>query len=190
MGFLKKRQTAVAVFVVVVAAFSLIGCHRSLGREVRRVERAFFDKALLTSYNAYTAPAEQLENCLKLSNRLLSVINGADALDGEYAAVASARQALSDALSAGDISDIYDANTVLAEAVSSVEGQISAGGVTLPESSDDYRAIVSDFGSAQRVAAQSPYNDHVDGFIAGTVNRFPTNILRALSFTPLPEKFE
>jgi len=189
MELFKKRQTAIIVFVVVVIAFSLIGCHRSLGKAVRQTEQAFFDKTLLASYDAHTTPAEQLENCLKLSNRLLSVINGSEALADDYAAILAARQGLSDALDAGDISDIYDANAALVFAVEAADEKVRAG-VTLPESSDDYDAILSDFYSAQRVAEQSPYNEFVDDFITGTVQRFPTNILRVLSFTPLPEKFE
>lgn len=172
-----------------MAVFSLIGCHRSLGRAVDEVEAAFYDSSMLVPYGAYTAPADQLSNCVKLSNRLLSVINGSDALAAGYAAVMTARQGLSDALDAGDISDVYDANQALVAAVSAVEEQVQAG-AALNDSQDDYAAIVSDFHSAQRVADESPYNALVDDFLAGTARRFPTNILRALSFTALPEKYE
>ena len=188
MELFKKRSTAIAVFIVVVIAFTLLGCHRSLGKACRGVEDAFFDKTLLADYGVYTAPGDQLGNSVKLANRLLSVIN-TDAMAAEYAAVAQARQALSDALDARDISDIYDANEALAAAVSSAESLV-ASGAELPPSSDDYDAIVSDFHSAQRVVTESPYNTLVDDFLSSTVRPFPTNVLRILSFTALPEKYE
>lgn len=190
MDFFKKRQNAIVVFVVVVVLFSLIGCHRSLGRRCEQVEEAFFDKALLADYSTYTCPGDQLDNCVKLANRLLSVINGQEALSGEYEAVLQARLSLDQALDAGDISDIYDANAALVSAVAAVDEQVTMADMPLPESSDDYGSIISDFYSAQRVLSESPYNSYVDDFISGTVRHFPTNILRLLSFTALPEKFE
>lgn len=188
MDFFKKRQTAVAVFVLVVLVFSLIGCHISLTRACRRVENAFFDKAQLADYGHYTAPGDQLSACVNYANRLLSVINGSDALTEDYNAVKGSRQALSDALERRDISDIYTANSALYAAVSAVDEKVRAG-ASLRDSSDDYETIVSDFFSAQRVATESPYNEYVDTFIEDTANVFPTNILRRLAFVSLPEKF-
>lgn len=70
MSALKKRRTAIAVFVVVVIVFSLLGCHRSLSRRVREVEDTFFADQL-------TAPATQLNEAAKYANRILSAVNGA-----------------------------------------------------------------------------------------------------------------
>ena len=190
MELLKKRGTAIAVFVVIVIAFTLIGCHRSLGRACRQVEEAFFTRGMLSDYGAYTAPADQLENCVRLSNRLLSVIND-EAHAAHYEAVLEARQALDDALASRRIGAIYDANAALVAAVSALDEQVgSTGAAGLPLSSDDYGAIIQDLNSAQRVLNESPYNDYAETFIEETVRRFPTDILRVLSFTALPEKFE
>lgn len=188
MDFFKNRQTAVAVFVLVVLVFSLIGCHMSLTRACRRVESAFFDKAQLADYGHHTAPGDQLSACVNYTNRLLSVINGVEALTEDYTAVKDSRQALSDALERRDISDIYAANGALYAAVSAVDEKVRAG-ASLRSSSDDYETIISDFFSAQRVASESPYNEYVDTFIADTANAFPTNLLRRLSSVSLPEKF-
>lgn len=190
MELFKKRSAALAVFVAVVIVFTLIGCHRSLGKACQGAEDAFFDKTLLADYGVYTSPGDQLEYCVKLANRLLSVINGQEALSSEYASVRDARQALSEALNTGDISDIYDANAVLVLAVSAVDEQVTLADMPLPESSDDYDSIMADFRSAQRVADESPYNTLVDDFIFSTIRPFPTNLLRVFSVTSLPEKYE
>lgn len=189
MDFFKKRKNAVTIFIIVVIVFTLLGCHRSLSKKCREAEEAFFDKTPLVSYGAYTAPADHLENCVRLANRLLSVIGGSEEFTNGYSAVLSARQLLSDALASGDISDIYDANQLLVLAVSAVDAQVQLG-AKLPESNDDYYAIISDFNEAQRVVSESPYNDYVDDFIRTNVKPFPTGLLRVLSFTRLPEKFE
>ncbi len=187
MALLKKRGTAVAVFVIVVVVFTLIGCHRSLGRACARVEDAFFTHGALSEYGAYSAPAEQLGNCVKLANRLLSVIH-TDAYADSYDAILTARQDLADALEKRSIPDIYSANTVLVREVSALDAKIDRS--ALPPSSDDYAVIVSDLFSAQRVVNESPYNAYVDSFIESTVRPFPTDILRRLSFTALPDKYE
>lgn len=188
MAFFKSRKTAIVIFVAVVLVFSVIGCHRSLSKACRDVEDAFFDRAALADYGARTAPGEQLDECLKYANRLLSVINGSDVLTEGYAAVRDARQALSDALVSRDISDIYAANAALAAAVDGVDAQVKAG-ADLPPSSDDYDTIIEGFRGAQRVTAESPYNMYVDDFVQHTVRAFPTNILRTVSFVSLPERF-
>jgi hypothetical protein len=189
MEALKKRQNAIGIFVAVVVVFTLIGCHRSLSKVCRQVETAFMDKGALSAEGYYTSPGDQLANCVKYANRLLSVINGSEALSDSYAAIRDSRLALDDALESQDISDIYAANEALVEAVTQADALVQAG-AALPESNDDYDTIVSDFFAAENVAAQSPYNDYVDDFIRTTIRPFPTNILRVLSFVSLPEKYE
>jgi hypothetical protein len=189
MEALKKRQNAIVVFVVVVVVFTLLGCHRSLSKVCRQAEAAFMEKGAFSDQGYYTSPAAQLDNCLKYANRLLSVISGSDELSEAYAAIRDSRSALDSALASQDISDIYDANQVLSAAVAQADALVQAGAV-LPDSSDDYDTIISDFWAAQSVAEQSPYNDYVDEFIRTTVRPFPTNILRVVSLVSLPEKYE
>lgn len=187
MEFFKKRSNAVVIFVVVVILFSLIGCHRSLSKACGQVEDTFFEKGALSGRDYYTCPGDQLANCVNYANRLLSAINGSDELTEAYAAIRDSRAALDEALEDRDISDIYEANQALVQAVSMADEQVKAG-ASLPEGSD-YNSIVSDFFAAQSVADSSPYNDYVDEFIDTTIHCFPTNILRALSFVSLPEKY-
>jgi hypothetical protein len=189
MEALKKRQNAIIVFIVVVVVFTLLGCHRSLSKVCRQVETAFTEKGAFSDQGYYTSPGDQLANCVKYANRLLSVINGSEALSDSYDAIRDSRLALDNALESQDISDIYDANQALVQAVTQADALVQAGAV-LPESNDDYDTIVSDFFSAESVASDSPYNDYVDDFIRTTVRPFPTNILRVLSFVSLPDKYE
>ena len=188
MDFLKKRGNAIVIFVAVVIVFSLLGCHRSLSKACRKVEDGFFTPESNAAANYYTCPGDQLGYCVKYANRLMAVISGCDALTENYSDVRDARQALDEALQSGDISDIYQANEALKKAVSGVEAQVDAG-AQLPQSNDDYGTIVSDFTSAEALAARSGYNGSVDTFIRNVVDAFPTNILRALSGVKLPEKF-
>ena len=188
MDFLKNRKTAVAVFVAVVIVFSLIGCHISLSRACKQVEDAFFDKSLLQADGYYTCPGDQLDHCVKLANRLMSVIGGEGEWDEAYADLSRTRQALVYALESRDIPRIFEANTLLMDAVAAAQ-DVKDSGVALPGSNDDFDAIVADFWSAQAVAADPAYNNHVQAFIDGTLRVFPTNILRRLSFVSLPDAY-
>ncbi len=188
MSILKKRSTAVIIFVIVVALFSFLGCKRSLGKACRQAEEAFFDKTLLTAEGGYSAPADHLHNCVDLTNRLLSVIG----TDGEwaepYAAVKEARSALEDALAAKDIPAIGEANQALADAVARVEAAKNAG-APLAESYDDYDKIVSDFHSAQSELDKSAYNDHILAFRNEVLAAFPASLLRHVTGVRAPETF-
>lgn len=187
----KKRSTAIALFVAVVAVFSLVGSHLSLTRAVRHVEDAFFDAELLKtsgSVGYYTCPGDQLENCVALSNRLLSVIGSDGEWADAYANLQDRRFALVRALEDRDIPFIFEKATLLMDAVADIEA-LKASGAVLPDSHDDFDAIISDLYGAQRVAADPAYNNHVQAFIDGTLSRFPTNILRRLTFVSLPEAY-
>lgn len=188
MGFLKKRSTAIGIFVVVVILFTLVGSHLSLGRACRKAEDAFFDKSLLQAEGYYTCPGEQLGYCVNDANRLLSVIGS----DGEWAetyeALRAARRELADALDTRDIPAIGKANQKLAEAVREVETMVRDG-AALPDSYDDYASIVSEFNSAQALLDNSAYSDHILAFREDVLGAFPANILRRLTFVKAPETF-
>ena len=186
MELLKKRRTAVTVFVAVVVVFSLIGCHRSLTKEIRRVESLFFVVEHDDARSYYTCPGDQLEAAVKYAARLETVISG-HVDDEVYTALDSARTGLATALELRDISDIYDANEALKTAVSAVEE--AAAGLDLSDSYDSYDDIIAGFDGAQNTVEKSGYNDSIDAFRADTLQRFPTGLLRIASLTRLPEKF-
>ncbi len=188
LAFFKKRSTAIGVFILVVLVFSLLGCHLSLSRACRQAEEAFFDRSKLQVEGYYTCPGDQLEQSLKLANRLLSVIGSEGEWAAPYEALRAARLELDAALDRRDIPAIAAANQSLAEAVAAVESLHDAG-ASLPDSNDDYDAIVSDFASAQAVLDAPAYNEHILAFREDVLSRFPTNLLRRLTFVKAPETF-
>ena len=188
MGLFKKRSTAIVIFVIVVVLFSFLGCRRSLNKACRQAEAAFFDKSLLKADGGYSAPADHLENCVDLSNRLLSVIGTDGQWSGAYEAVKAARSDLLDALEARDIPAIGAADQALVDAVAQAE-DVKASGAPMPESHDDYDKIVADFHSAQNELDSSAYSSHILAFRDEVLSAFPTDLLRRLTGVQAPETF-
>ena len=188
MDFFKKRSVAIAVFVVVVAVFTFVGAHRSLNRACRQAEAAFFDASLLQAEDYHTCPGDQLSFCVDYANRLLSVIGQDGPWAEPYEALRAARRDLDNALKARDIPAVAAANQALVEAVSQVEAAADSG-APLPESHDDYDAIVSDFHSAQSVLADPAYSEHILAFREDVLGGFPASILRYLTSVKAPETF-
>ncbi len=188
MSFLKKRSVAIAIFVLAVALFTFLGARRSLDRACREAEGAFFDRSQLHAEGYYTCPGDQLEGCVKLANRLLSVIGTDGDWAGAYASLADARAALDEALDERDIPAIGAANQALAEAVQAVEA-VKDAGAPLPESHDDYAAIISDFHAAQVVLDDPAYNEHILAFREDVLAPFPAELLRHLTGVRAPETF-
>lgn len=175
----KNRRTAIAVFVVVVIVFGLLGCHRSLNRRCRAVEQGFFSGEL-------TAPATQLNEAAKYANRILAVING-ELDDSLYTAVLDTRMALLDALEAENIAASVTASRDLTAAIDAV--QSAAEGHAF-ESVEDIDALFDNFHGAMRAAQNSSYNEDVEHFMETVANRFPTNIVRHITLVDMPERFE
>ena len=188
MGFLKKRSTAIGIFVVVVVLFTLLGSHMSLDRACRKAEEAFFDASLLQAEDYYTCPGDQLEYCVGYATRLLTVIGQDGDWADAYEALSQARRGLMDALESRDIPTIGQADQALAEAVQMVEATAEAG-APLPDSYDDYDAIVSEFHSAQAVLDDPAYSEHILAFREDVLGAFPANILRHLTGVKAPETF-
>ena len=188
MNFLKKRSTAIVIFVVVVVLFSLVGCRLSLDKACRKAEAAFFDRDLLQAEDYHTCPAEQLQHCVDYATRLLAVIGTDGPWSDAYEALVQARLGLMDALDAKNIPDAGTANQALAEAVADVEA-VYESGAPLPASYDDIDAILSDFYGAQATLDDPAYSDHILAFRDKELGAFPANILRRLLGVKTPETF-
>ncbi len=186
MDFLKKRQMAIAIFVVVVILFGLFGCHRSLSKASQKVEELFFEPSALRE-DYYSCPADQLEYALRYANSLLAVING-QLPQALYDDLYTSRQALIAALEARDISDIYAAQTALTQAVQAADREALA--LDIREDLVDFCDLVADYDSAVFQATNSGYNDYVDAFMADVANQFPARLLRGITHTEMPEKYE
>lgn len=188
MDFFKKRSTAIGVFVLVVVAFSLVGCRLSLDRACRKAEAAFFDADLLDADGYYTCPGDQLEYCVDYATRLLTVIGTDGAWADAYEALVQARLGLMDALDAKNIPDAAAANEALAEAVADVEA-VRASGAPMPASYDDIDEIIASFDGAQSVLDDPAYSSHILAFREDVLGAFPASILRHLLGVKAPETF-
>lgn len=206
MKIQQNRKFAIAVFVVIVIVFTLLGSHRSLSRLSAQMENAFFDKRVLAelrtelldaqshgfdelgSYRLamdgyYSAPAAHLEDCANYANRILSLIKD-DVPEQTYNDIYESRQALIAALESMDISDIYDAHRSLYESITELDGN------SVTNNYDDFDAVQVDFLNASHLAEESGYNQCVDYFMLTEMNRFPANILRRITSVDMPEKYE
>lgn len=189
MSILKKRSTAICIFVLVVVLFSFIGCHRSLDKACRQAEEAFFDASLLHDEGYYTCPGDQLGYCVGYANRLLSVLgNDNEAYRAEYDQLRQARLDLMDALEGRDIPAIGQAAQTFAQAVDAVEARHDAG-APLADSHDDYDAILDGIHGALAELDSSAYSSHILSFREEVLDAFPTNILRHITFVRAPETF-
>lgn len=188
MELLKKRSTAIVIFVLVVIVFGLAGCRLSMDRACRKAEAAFFDRDLLQSDDYHTCPGEQLEHSVDYATRLLTVIGTDGAWSDAYEALVQARLGLMDALDARNIPDAGAANQALEEAVAGVEAVYDSG-APLPESYDDIDAILADFHGAQTALDDPAYNDHILAFRDKELGAFPANLLHHLLGVQAPETF-
>ncbi len=189
MSVFKKRSVAIGMFVLTVVLFTLLGSHLSLDRACRQAEAAFFDRSLLRDEGAYSCPADHLENCVALANRLLSVVgDGNEPYAQAYERLRAARLDLIDALDSRDIPAIGAADQALVEAVDAVKA-VKASGAAVSDSYDDYDTILSDFDSAQAALDNNAYNDHILAFRDEVLRQFPASLLRHLAFVAPPETF-
>ena len=206
LKILQNRKFSIAVFILVVIVFTLLGSHRSLSRLSAQVEEAFFRKELLAQRREelldaqsrgfdgpgepslvmegyYSAPASQLEDCADYANRILALIKD-DVSEDIYNSIYESRRALVTALESRDISDIYDAHSALYESILALDGN------TVTNNFDDFDSAQLDFLNASSLAEESGYNQCVDYFMLTEMDRFPTNVLRHLTSVDMPEKYE
>lgn len=206
MKIQQNRKFAIAVFVVIVIVFTLLGSHRSLSRLSVQVEDAFFNKEVLSQKRAefqdfqsrgfdglgsytlamegyYSAPAAHLEDCANYANRILSLIKD-DVPEQTYNEIYESRRTLITALESRDISDIYDAQTQLYKHIMQLDENI------VTNNYDDFISVRVDFMNADDTAKDSGYNQCVDYFMITQMNRFPANILRRITSVDMPEKYE
>lgn len=198
MEMLKKRKTALWIFIAVVLVFTWIGSHRSLAKLCDSAEELFFDRELLieerktmdlTDGSAlpvegyYSAPADHLKNCADYANRILSLIND-DVSEDVYNEIRDSRRDLVDALAARDISDIFDAQTELYAQVTQLDEQV------ITNNYDDFNSVYTDFINANHAAENSGYNQIIDHIMTTELGQFPANLLRVLTGVEPPEKYE
>lgn len=184
MKKLKNRSTAMLVALVVIVFGTLIGVHRSVGRETAKIEAQFYEGVYLQD-EQYTQPGIDAQLMAK-GDAALGLITVAK--DYAFAsdmtdALRTSRESL---LDADTIEEKYEANLRLEQAWRQLRDNLTAHAGNLPESFESY---VSTLSGAQGVIEHSAYNTVVSEFRNGTMSAFPVNILKNLAFVNYPDYF-
>lgn len=182
-NILSDRRFAAGVLAFVVLVFTPVGARMSLSRAVRDVEEQFFE-----GIGGRGSIADYLEDCVDNAVGLISV--GADyaAAEAETGELRVDRGLLIDALEGGDISEISNANALMAASFNALRDKLA----TLPLSDDDAMSVdyyVSQFENAQGAVSHSGYNEAAAEFIAETYDRFPAKLVGSALGVDPPELF-
>lgn len=184
MSSLKKRPTALLIFVAVIIIGTLFGVHRSVNKETAKIEAQFSEGVYLKD-EKYTQPGiqSQLDKRADAALGLLTVANKYAFLEDVAQQLRMAREEL---LDADMIGEKYTANEKLEVAYKQLYETLVAHGDDVPASVDSY---ISTLGGAQGVIEKSGYNQTVDDYRNKTLNAFPVNILKNLAFVNYPAYF-
>ena len=187
MKIINNRRTALMITAAVIVVATLFGMHRSLSKEVRRIEKQFYDGVFLKT-EGYTENSieSHLNNRLKAALGLVTVAANYSEVSEETAALRSARENL---MNARGITEKYAANERLQKEYDILASKLAE----LPLKKKDVADAAvysSTFFGAQASIRNSGYNSLVSGFINGTLRAFPVNVLKNIAFVKAPEYFE
>lgn len=172
--FLKNRNVAIAITVLVIVLSIFGGSHRSLLAAAHSAERHFDDIQ------------RDLDTRIGLSSNL-EVVAGRYLLPGDEALVELqlAIDALSDAGSANEKAKANQNLTAATERMDLVLQQ-----KPLKDTDDRYRIqIRTDLASYNQIIGHSKYNDKVEKYNTEVLGRFPANVLAKLTGVPELESF-
>lgn len=172
--FLKNRNVAIVITILVIALSIIGGSHRSLLAAAHSAERHFNDIQ------------RDLDSRIGLASNL-EVVAGRYLLPGDEALVELqlAIDALSDAQSANEKAKANQNLTAATERMDLVLQQ-----KPLKDSDDRYRIqIRTDLASYNQIIGHSKYNDKVEKYNTDVLGRFPANVLAKLTGVPELESF-
>ena len=186
MQIFKKRGAAITVAVIVMVVSALFGVHRSVGRAAKKVEKMFYDGVYVSGEGYRQASIQdQLDQRLSAAMTLWSIASNYDELSGEAEELRASRAALADAES---ISEKYGANLALSQSCDRLTEKLAS--VSLNErDKNEADDCIYRLEAAQKLIDSSSYGDEVDGFINGTMKKFPVKYLKSLAFCKYPEYF-
>ena len=185
MKMLKERRIAFIIAVIVVLASMLFGVHRSISKEVRKVEAQFYDGVYIKA-EKYVQPSidSQLSKRIDSALGLVTLAQKYEALQNEAQELRDARSGL---MNASGIEDKYLANVQMQNAY-----DILCEGFSAVSFADNdaaaYSNYTSSFDGAGRVIMNSNYNMAVSEFERMS-GKFPVSLLRGVTFARMPEYF-
>ena len=179
MKLLQKRSSAIAVFIVIVVAFTILGMNRSISKAVKETEEMFYSGGPLAEGYTERSIDSQLAERMNAALGLVTLANNQTGLEREASAIRDARQALENADS---ISDKSKANIMLTEAVTDLLDS------SFDSSSAAAQNYISSFNGAQTFIESMAYNKKVAEF-EDSVLPFPLSVLRIFVFAGHAEPF-
>ena len=181
MEALKKRSTATVICIAVCIISLLLGVHLSVGRQINKLEDAFYN-GVYSKNAGYTLPSIQQQ----LDDRYDAAIGIISLIPLELAS--DMRNACDWLLEAETFSEKYDANVALQSAY---ENMLQSVDISMFDERtlggfNDYCDIMD---NAQRLIGQSGYNEAAAEFEDEVLSSFPLNILKYPAFAGEPEYF-
>ena len=186
MKLLRNRKFALLVTAAVIVLSTLFGVHKSLSKEVERVEAMF-------SAGVPQRESDGVEP--KMNERLGSIqtdILGITAISGKYPALDAetkqlqgARNEYMDAKSISEKSKAYGQMMSAYEAFCKKADTVDISEIDR-DALEDY---ASDIKIEQSLIERSRYNEAVDEYINGVSASFPVGILKKLAFVRDPQIF-
>ena len=183
MKLLKNRKFAVSITVAVIVLATLFGVHKSLAKEVSRVEALFYDGV----EHEFLEPSidAQLDRMQNYILGVAAVSQNYPELEAETEALQNARN---DYLAAKSISEKSKANGWM---MASYDAFYKKAG-TLEVSERDRTGIESydfEIKAAQSLIEKSKYNEEVQKYIDEISSAFPVGLLKGLVFVKDPQLF-
>ena len=173
MEILKKQSAAIAVMILMILAATLFGGHSSLAKlrgEAERVFAAGIDGDGIGIQNDLEERSAAAYNLVNIARKYLPET------DASIQGVLTARDALS---AAGSISDKYEADQALSDAVTDLKNKLDD--VNLSEKDAPYPdRLYTNFLSRGETISHDPYNRLAAEFNAA-LTEFPASLLSKLT---------
>lgn len=186
MSIFSKRSTACVIAAVAIIGSTLYGAHKSLVPLVNETEDGFYS-GVYSSEAGYTTKGIYSQLDMR-TDAAMGLITKCGETEPELTdKLRDAREELLDAMSDGDISDMYDANKELQDAYSDLAKAISG---TSLESDSAVEEYMSNFTGAQSVIDSSGYNASVRKLKSDTLSVFPANVFCEILDIDAPELFD
>ena len=187
MKYLKNRKFAVLIVATVIVLSTLFGVHKSLSKEVRRVEAMFYEGVPQKGPSGGIEPktGAQLEAVQEAILGIWTISGNYPELDAETKQLQSSRNEYMDARSISEKSGAYD-KMISAYAAFGKRANM----VNISETDKaNIEKCDSKIEIAQSLIGKGRYNEEVLRYIDEVASAFPVGILKRLAFVRDPQLF-